>query len=89
MACGLPVVATATGHFAEAVGEPSTPDEAGRIVPVEDIGAVAEAVRWALEDEVRWAELSGRARARVERLFSIEREAAEITAIYERLWSEQ
>lgn len=88
MACGLPVVATATGHFAEAVGEPSTPEEAGRIVPIEDVAAVEEAVHWALTDEARWAALSAQARARVERLFSIEREAAEIAAIYERLWSE-
>lgn len=88
MACGLPIVATATGHFAECVGDPGSPEEAGRIVPVEDVAAVADAVAWALADEAHWAGLSARARARVERVFSIEREAAGIAAIYEALWAE-
>ena len=88
MACGLPVVATATGHFAECVGDPGNPEEAGRIVPVEDVAAVADAVGWALGDRARWEGLSARARARVERLFGIERESAEIAEVYEALWAQ-
>lgn len=86
MACGLPVVATATGHFAEIVGDPGNPEEAGRVVAVEDVAAIAEATLWALSDPVRWEGLSARARARVERLFSVEREAAGVAEIYEELW---
>lgn len=85
MACGLPVVATATGHFAEAVGEPGSADEAGRIVPVEDDAGVADAVIWALDPD-RWARLSANARDRVQRLFSIQREADAVAEVYEELW---
>lgn len=86
MASGLPVIATATGHFAEAVGEPGADDQAGLIVPVEDVPAIADAVVWALSDETRFARLARNARDRVERLFSIQREADAVSAVYEELW---
>lgn len=86
MASGLPVVATATGHFAEAVGAPGSDDQAGLIVPVGDVPAIADAVVWALSDADRFARLAANARDRAQRLFSIQREAAAISAVYEDLW---
>lgn len=86
MASGLPIVATATGHFAEAVGTATDDDQCGVIVPLEDVPAIAEAVVWALSDQDRYDRLARNARARVERLFSIQREADKISAVYEELW---
>lgn len=86
MASGLPVVATATGHFAEAVGTPGSNDQAGVIVPVGDVPAIAEAVVWTLSDADRFTALSQNARDRVQRLFSIQREAQAVTEVYEELW---
>lgn len=86
MACGLPAVATPTGHFAEAIGAEDAPDCAGRIVPVGSAAAAADAVVWALSDPARWVTLSANARARVQRLFSIQREADAVAEIYEDLW---
>jgi mannosyltransferase len=86
MAAGLPIVASATGHFAAMAGDEGAPDQCGRIVPLEDAAATAEAVLWALGDEARFATLSASARDRAERLFSIRGEAAGVAAVYEELW---
>ncbi|MBN2562987.1 MAG: glycosyltransferase [Phycisphaerae bacterium] len=59
LACGCPVVATDVGGNREIVNDPAL----GRLVPLEDCGALTEAVCWALErdwDRQRIAELGGR-----------------------------
>ncbi|MEY4983681.1 MAG: hypothetical protein RIR62_1947 [Pseudomonadota bacterium] len=87
MACGLPVVATATGHFAEAVGAAGSADQAGVIVPVGDVAGIAGACVAIAGDEATHARMAANARARVEALFGIGREADAIAAVYEELWS--
>lgn len=87
MACGLPIVATATGHFAEAVGTPGSADQAGVILPVGDVPAIADAAVRILSDDAEHARLSANARARVIALFGIAREADAIAAVYEDLWA--
>lgn len=87
MACGLPVVATATGHFAEAVGEAGTADQAGVIVPVGDVSGIADSVVAIAGDAANHARMSANARRRVEALFGIQCEAEAIAAIYEDLWA--
>lgn len=87
MACGLPVVATATGHFAEAVGNAGSGDQAGLILPVGDVRGIADAVVRILSDDAEHARMSANARARVTALFGIGREADAIATVYEELWA--
>ncbi len=67
MACGLPVIATDGGALTEVVG---TGGEAGRIVPLRDTGALAQAITELALDPARAAEMGRAARRRIERAFS-------------------
>jgi glycosyltransferase involved in cell wall biosynthesis len=81
MAFARPIVATAAGGIPEAVVDGST----GRIVPVRDPAALAQALRELLDNPSR-AEAMGRAgRRRFEERFSAERMVAETLAVYEEL----
>ena len=88
MACGVPMIASQTGHFAECAGRPGGNDQAGAIVALEDWEAAAEAAVTLLSDPARHAAWSAAARDRAARLFGVEREAAGIRRIYEELWSQ-
>lgn len=78
MACGLPVVTTDAGGMAEAVCD----GVEGFVVPVRDIGALADRIR-ALAANPALRERMGRAaRARVEREFSLTSQAERFEAIY-------
>jgi mannosyltransferase len=88
MACGVPMIASRTGHFAEFAGRPGGNDQAGVIVALEDWEAAADAAVALLSDPVRHAAWSEAARDRAVRLFGVEREAAGIRRIYEALWSQ-
>ena len=87
MGCGVPVIASATGHFAEFVGRPGGNDQAGIIVPLEGADSAAEAAIALLSDRNRHAAFAMAARDRAHGLFGVAREAAGIAAVYERLWS--
>jgi len=69
MACGVPVVATATMGAREIVEDGAT----GLIVPVGDAGALSAAVVSLLEDEVRRLALGARGRETARERFSLER----------------
>lgn len=75
MACGLPVVGTATGGIPELLG-----GDAGIVVPPGDPGALAEAVERLAGQPTLRAELAGRGRDRVEESFSADRVAAALLA---------
>lgn len=78
MACGVPVVATATGGAVEIVCDGST----GRLVPVGDFEAIAAAVCVLLGDEDARAEMGERARERARERFSLERMVEATEHIY-------
>lgn len=69
MACGVPVVATATMGAREIVEDGVT----GLIVPVGDAGALSAAVVTLLKDEARRLALGSRARESARERFSLER----------------
>ncbi len=91
MACGVPIIASQTGHFAEfagrADGNDQAGDQAGIILPLEDAAGAAEAAVALLGDPARHAAFAAAARERAVRLFGVAREAAGIRAVYDDLWA--
>ncbi len=84
MACGVPVVATDVGAFSEIVTDPSL----GRVVPPDDIPAMADAAAEMLNDRDSLARSGQAARAHVEQNFDINGEARTLVDLYERLLTE-
>jgi glycosyltransferase involved in cell wall biosynthesis len=76
MACGLPVIATDAGALPEVVGSSG---EAGLLVPIRDVDALARAVTELASQPERAAEMGHAARRRIQRVFSW-REAGRRTA---------
>lgn len=82
LSCGVPVVAADVGVFRDVV-EPAV----GAIVPSGDLSALSDAVSDWMDDPAR-LDAAGRTAAKLAReRFPLEREAAEIGAVYERLWA--
>jgi mannosyltransferase len=84
MACGVPVIATKVGAFAALVAE----GETGTLIEAGNVAAMSQATMALLEAPERLARFKSAARARAESQFSIEREAAELVALYRRLLSD-
>jgi mannosyltransferase len=82
MACGCAVVASDTGAFKTIVEEGVT----GHVVPTDDVAALVAALRPVMQDPLRAAELGRLGRQRVEQMFSVEREAAGVAAVYAQVW---
>jgi mannosyltransferase len=89
MATGLPVVATTVGAFPDLVVPPGTEEaETGRLIAPGDVDAMAAATAAYLDDAAGAEEAGAAGRARVMRRFTLEREAAALNAVYEKLWRE-
>ncbi|MDR3495805.1 MAG: glycosyltransferase family 4 protein [Ancalomicrobiaceae bacterium] len=82
MASGVPVVATTVGAFPELV----VAGETGDLVPPGDVDAMVAAAEAILSDPVRRQEMAEAARRHIAARFTLEREAAAVTAVYENLW---
>jgi len=76
MACGVPLVSSDGGALPEVVGD------AGVLFPARDVQAMVEAIDGLLHDPARSAELGARARRRIERHFSWQVCARQMTAYY-------
>lgn len=83
MASGVPFVATDQGYYRSF----SSQGRCGLIVPEDDPGATAAALKGVLTDSTRHAALSQAARETAETHFSITREADSIARVYEDLWA--
>lgn len=81
MMLGTPLVAAASGGFLEIVDDPSL----GRLVPVGDAAALADAVAGLLEDPAAAAAQAARAEASARARFTPEAMTRRIVAIYEEL----
>lgn len=81
MACAVPVIATRVGAFDALVVD----GETGTLVDPDDIAALTEATQTALDRHATLATWSANSRPHIIKNFSIEREAAELTALYRRL----
>jgi mannosyltransferase len=84
MSCAVPVVASDAGFYRQFIGEG---DHAGRIVPVAEPKATAEAVVDLLTNPAAQVRACERALERARGPFSIETEASAIAAVYARLWA--
>ena len=82
MAAGDAVVATRAGAAEMVIEE----GETGFLAPIDDVDALTAAIEPLMREPQRIPAIGARARARVERDFSREREADEIVAVYRRLW---
>ena len=85
MACGKPVIGTATGGIPEAV----TDGETGILVPPHDDGALAQAIVRLLKDQPLRAILGASGRQRAVEYFGVERMVRETIGVYERFLSGQ
>ena len=77
MASGLPVVATRVGGLPEIVAE-----DTGVLVEADDLEAAAEAVLRLAREPLTRAAMGGAGRARVERHFTLERQAEGVHEAY-------
>jgi mannosyltransferase len=84
MACGCAVVASDTGAFKTIVDEGVT----GYVVPTDDVAALVAALRPVMQEPLHAAEMGRLGRQRVEQMFSVEREAAGVAAVYAHVWGE-
>lgn len=78
LACGTPIVASRVGGIPEVV----TP-EVGILVPCADTGALTDAILAALSNSERWLSMSHEARLRAEKMYSWEKVASQVLAVYE------
>ena len=78
MGCASAVIASDTGAFRTIVDEGVT----GTVIPTDDVNALVDALRIMLRNPQRTLQMGLAGRARVEKLFSIEQEAAGIAAVY-------
>lgn len=82
MASGSAVVATKVGAARHLIVE----GETGHLVEVDDMAGLEARIESLMRDPAAAAAMGRRGRAHVERQFSIEREAAGIQEVYDRLW---
>jgi glycosyltransferase involved in cell wall biosynthesis len=80
MACGLAVIANAAGALPEVVG---TDGHAGRLVPMRDARAMANAMADVLSDPEKTAKIGRAARRRVERVFQWSDAASRLVDVFE------
>lgn len=81
MAAGKPVVMTRSGGQQEVVDDGFT----GLLIPPADAGALARGIEELLADPERAAEMAGRARAKAQAEFTLEKMLGQHEALYERL----
>lgn len=79
MAAGLPVIVAANGALPDLVGR----GEAGLVVPPDDAEALAAALTSLLTDPAQAQALGAAGRRRAQAEFSIERQVAALTALYD------
>ena len=84
MAAGDAVIAARAGAAELVIDD----GETGFLAPIDDLEALIAAIEPMMREPERIPAIGAKARARVERDFSREREADEIVAVYRRLWDE-
>ncbi|MCY0869293.1 MAG: glycosyltransferase, partial [Firmicutes bacterium] len=80
MACGVPVIGSRAGGIPEVVED----GRSGFLLPVGDVGGMAECATLLLKDSRLWSEFSVRARERAS-LFSTDEKVSEYERVYERV----
>ena len=83
MACGVPVVASQTGCYREAV----IPGETGSLVPCGDLSSLTSAVAALLDDPIRLHVMGENSRRHIEKNYSAKTEVDRIVQVYHDLWT--
>lgn len=81
IALSTPVIGTAAGGVPEMI----SPGETGTLVPLGDVGAMADAISGVLADSTRAATMARQARAASIQKFGMARSARAIERMYERV----
>jgi mannosyltransferase len=84
MACGVPVVASRTGCYPDAI----IPGENGELFPCGDLEALVSALERMMSQPARLPKMGAAGCRRVNELFSAELEARRIVDVYHQLWSD-
>ena len=84
MACGVPVVASRTGCYPEAI----VPGENGELVACDDLAGLEQALQRVMSSPNRLLEMGEFGCRRVNEQFSAELEASRIVDVYHRMWAE-
>ena len=87
MACGLPVVASKTGHFQEFLKPLDDKKACGMVVSIEDHINASNKLVELLSNQTTFQKFSKNARSEVIKKYSVLKEAEEINKIYEKLWN--
>ena len=88
MACGLPVIASNTGHFKEFLNTHNENKACGSIVPIGDYEVATEKVTNILSDRKLFDKFSQNALLQVTKNYSAVEEAKAIKKVYEKLWND-
>jgi len=89
MACGLPVIASNTGHFKEFLNTRNENKACGGIVPIGDYEVATEKVINILSDRKLFDKFSQHALLQVTKNYSAVEEAKAIKKVYEKLWNDE
>jgi mannosyltransferase len=89
MACGLPVIASDTGHFKEFLNTRNENKACGSIVPIGDYEVATEKVIKILSDRKLFDKFSQNALLQVKKNYSAVEEAKAIKKVYEKLWNDE
>lgn len=87
MACGLPVIASKTGHFEEFTNTGLPNKASGKIVSIDDSQAASKAIFDLLSDPLEYGQFSKNALTHVAKNYSVEKEAHAVQKVYQRLWN--
>ena len=89
MACGLPVIASNTGHFKAFLNTHNENIACGNIVPIGDYKVATEKIINILSDRKLFDKFSQNALLQVRENYSAVEEAKAINKVYEKLWNEE
>ena len=87
MACGLPIIASNTGHFEEFANTEHPNKASGKIVSIGDSQTASKEIFNLLSDPLAYSQFSQNALTHVTKNYSVEKEAHAIQKVYQRLWN--
>lgn len=89
MACGLPVIASKTGHFEEFLNAYDEKKACGNVVSIGDIQSASSQLVKLLTDPVLFNRFSKNAIVQSQQKYNVLNEASSINEVYNKIWNEK